>query len=127
MVGRVSDVLLSLFLSDKVLLNLDTSNSSQMNFTISEVCWSSIGSSNPCDFFEEASVRDLWSKEDLGELRFLTITVAPNGASRMFKLIPKIPSKKKEIQMHKEHASTADSFQEAFLFFFVLVSDLGLN
>ncbi|CAJ1404395.1 unnamed protein product [Effrenium voratum] len=74
-----------------VLLNLEN-NSARVNFSISDVCWSST-ELQPCDFFEEAAVRDLWSKEDLGRMRFINVTLAADGGSRMFKVVPKAPRK----------------------------------
>ena len=53
------------FSKAQVLLNLDRFQPAKVDFNVYDVCWSS-PSSKSCDFFEDASVRDLWSKEELG-------------------------------------------------------------
>jgi hypothetical protein len=46
----------------QVLLNLNKI-SAEINFRISDVCWSGGGCAK---FFESATLRDLWAKKDLG-------------------------------------------------------------
>ncbi|CAE7255349.1 putative alpha-galactosidase [Symbiodinium microadriaticum] len=70
-----------------VLLNLDRFQPAKVDFKVYDVCWSS-PSSKSCDFFEDASVRDLWSKQELGVRKSIQVTLDPDGASRMFKLVP---------------------------------------
>ncbi|CAL1129504.1 unnamed protein product [Cladocopium goreaui] len=87
-----------------VLLNLNKI-SAEINFRISDVCWSGGGCAK---FFESATLRDLWAKKDLGVQNFIKVTLPPDGASRMFKLKPVYPpaskaSKPSKNALHKAH------------------------
>ena len=73
-----------------VLLNLAPSET-QMQFRISDVCWSGSGKYRCPAYFEQAKVRDLWTKKHSTVEKVLTMTVPPDGASRMLKVEPVVP------------------------------------
>ena len=75
-----------------MLLNL-APEAAEISFDIANVCWSAHGSELCSDFFDEASIRDLWAQQDLGVDKKLMAKLGPDGDSRMFKVFKVVPRK----------------------------------
>lgn len=79
-----------------MLLNL-APEAAEISFDIANVCWSAHGSELCSDFFDEASIRDLWAQQDLGVDKKLMAKLGPDGDSRMFKVVPRKPLRLREL------------------------------